>query len=118
MYETLNCDSFSKLKQYDQDFQNDAFRDVEMLSLSESSSDSEIEDDEEPAPTSHRMTTYSDSDEDEEPQQPNDGTQNSLLAVGSKHNRSFVVRGNRIGVFKQNDDDQLEFATTIKFIKC
>jgi len=37
---------------------------------------------------------------------------NSLLAVGSK-DRSFVVKGNKIGVFK-HDGDELEFSTTIK----
>lgn len=38
---------------------------------------------------------------------------NSQLAIGYKFDRSFVVRGNRIGVFKHTDDDKLEFATTI-----
>jgi WD40 repeat protein len=45
-----------------------------------------------------------------------DQSQNSLLAVGYKHNRSFVVRGNRIGVFRHTDDEALEFATTINNI--
>ncbi|KAJ2519456.1 Vacuolar import and degradation protein 27 [Coemansia sp. RSA 2049] len=41
---------------------------------------------------------------------------NSRLAVGYKHGRSFVVRGNRIGVFKHTDDDKIEFDTTINQI--
>ncbi|RKP39263.1 VID27 cytoplasmic protein-domain-containing protein [Dimargaris cristalligena] len=44
---------------------------------------------------------------------PRTKTKNSLLAVGYKHDRSFVVRGNKIGVFRHTDDDGLEFDTTI-----
>ncbi|KAN0061049.1 Vacuolar import and degradation protein 27 [Thecaphora frezii] len=41
---------------------------------------------------------------------------NSQLAVGYKFDRSFVVRGNQIGVFKHTDDNRLEFDTTINKI--
>ncbi|KAJ1678793.1 Vacuolar import and degradation protein 27, partial [Spiromyces aspiralis] len=41
---------------------------------------------------------------------------NSQLAVGYQHDRSFVLRGNQIGVFKHTDDDRLEFDTTINRI--
>ncbi|PWN86561.1 VID27-domain-containing protein [Acaromyces ingoldii] len=41
---------------------------------------------------------------------------NSQLTVGYKFDRSFVIRGNRIGVFKHTEDDQLEFATTINSV--
>ncbi|KAJ1966103.1 Vacuolar import and degradation protein 27 [Dipsacomyces acuminosporus] len=44
------------------------------------------------------------------------GEKNSMLAVGYKHNRSFVVRGNRIGVFRHTEDDQIKFDTTINRI--
>lgn len=43
----------------------------------------------------------------------NPGVHNSQLAVGYKNNRSFVVRGDKIGVFKHTDDDQLEFSAAI-----
>jgi hypothetical protein len=43
----------------------------------------------------------------------NTKTKNSQLAVGYKHNRSFVVRGDKIGVFKHTDEDKLEFSATI-----
>ncbi|KAJ1750097.1 Vacuolar import and degradation protein 27 [Coemansia sp. RSA 1821] len=39
--------------------------------------------------------------------------ENSKLAVGYKHGRSFVVRGSRIGVFKHTDGDDIVFDTTI-----
>lgn len=46
-----------------------------------------------------------------------DGEQNSLLAVGQAHNRSFVVRGATVGVFKQTNDDELEYVETFTPIK-
>jgi hypothetical protein len=36
-----------------------------------------------------------------------DANQNSALAVGYKSNRSFVVRGDKIGVFRHTRDDGL-----------
>lgn len=44
------------------------------------------------------------------------GEANSALAVGYKSDRAFVVRGDKIGVFKHTDDDRLEFATAINRI--
>ncbi|KAF9193546.1 hypothetical protein BGZ51_009541 [Haplosporangium sp. Z 767] len=44
-----------------------------------------------------------------------DNSKNSQLAVGYK-DRSFVLRGNKIGVFSHNDRDGLDFNTTIKNI--
>jgi len=40
-----------------------------------------------------------------------------LLAVGAKHDRSFVVRGSKIGVFKHTEDNHLEFATNISKVQ-
>ncbi|KAJ2351585.1 Vacuolar import and degradation protein 27, partial [Coemansia sp. RSA 2611] len=39
-----------------------------------------------------------------------------MLAVGYKHDRSFVVRGSRIGVFRHGENDGIEFDTTISRI--
>ncbi|KAJ2346645.1 Vacuolar import and degradation protein 27, partial [Coemansia sp. RSA 2671] len=44
------------------------------------------------------------------------GAKNSMLAVGYKHDRSFVVRGSRIGVFRHGENDGIEFDTTISRI--
>lgn len=57
-----------------------------------------------------------DEDEDEAEHLGNDGKVNSLLAVGAKVDRSFVVRGDKIGVFKHTPDNQLEFSTAINKI--
>ncbi|KAJ1956109.1 Vacuolar import and degradation protein 27, partial [Linderina pennispora] len=42
--------------------------------------------------------------------------ENSMLSVGYKNDRSFVVRGTKIGVFKHTDGDQMLFDTTINSI--
>ena len=54
-----------------------------------------------------------DEEEDDVALRDEDGNVNSLLAVGHKTDRSFVVRGNKIGVFKHTPDNQLEFNTSI-----
>ncbi|KAG0343285.1 hypothetical protein BG000_000004 [Podila horticola] len=46
----------------------------------------------------------------------NDGAENSELAVGYK-DRSFVVRGSKVGVFGYGKSDGLKFQTTIKNLK-
>ncbi|KAF9217590.1 hypothetical protein BGZ59_002701 [Podila verticillata] len=46
----------------------------------------------------------------------NDGTKNSELAVGYK-DRSFVVRGSKVGVFGYGKSDGLKFHTTIKKLR-
>jgi hypothetical protein len=43
------------------------------------------------------------------------GVKNSNLAVGTVSDRSYVVRGSRLGVFK-HDGDGLKYTTTIKNI--
>ncbi len=41
------------------------------------------------------------------------GERNSNLAVGHVSDRTFVVRGNRIGVFKYGEENSLQFVTSI-----
>jgi hypothetical protein len=38
---------------------------------------------------------------------------NSALAVGYRHNRSFVLRGNELAVYSQDADNRMHFETTI-----
>lgn len=63
---------------------------------------------------------YGDSDTDEDSEGEDQvaplGPKNQALAVGFNHDRSFVVRGNDIGVFTHTDDDQLKFSTAIRKI--
>lgn len=139
MWETLNEEKWEKSKPDEQRYAVDAYEDdVEMSSVGDPESDSEAEaeravdryvrDDDEDA----REASASLMDEEEEteddagnvgdapatmPVEANDHDKNSQLAVGYKFDRSFVVRGNRIGVFKHTEDDQLEFATTISNVR-
>lgn len=56
-------------------------------------------------------------DEEEEVSEQDKNAKNSALAVGYKYDRSFVVRGSQIGVFKHTPDNRLKFSTTIKNVK-
>lgn len=46
-----------------------------------------------------------DADDEDAPQPPLSGDRNSQLMVGYKGDRSYVVRGNNIGVFNHNSQD-------------
>ncbi|KAG9971114.1 VID27-domain-containing protein, partial [Aureobasidium melanogenum] len=59
----------------------------------------------------------SDESEDDVITRDEDGNVNSQLAVGYKHDRSFVVRGSKIGVFKHTPDNHLEFSTNISKVE-
>ncbi|KAI9136876.1 VID27 cytoplasmic protein-domain-containing protein [Paraphysoderma sedebokerense] len=109
LFEVMNQESFSKLKEDDQSYvmkgvysEDVEMEDAERLDDDEEQSDenvSEEEDEEE---------YYSDS----ETEGPKGSSKNSLLDISHLHHRSFVVRGDKIGVFKQTPSS-LEFKTTI-----
>ncbi|CAO1624978.1 unnamed protein product [Parajaminaea phylloscopi] len=142
MWETLNEEKWEKaVKSDDQQYVVDAYEDdVEMSNVEDSDADSDAEaeravdryvrDDDRDAREASASLDQLD-EEDEEPEEDaknigdvpagmptisGDHDENTQLAVGYKFDRSFVVRGNRIGVFKHNEDDQLEFATTINSV--
>ena len=104
------------------------FQDDVEMSQSDKEEDEEEEEEEEGEEEEDEDELFSDEgegsyDEDEDEQEENphdtfkqDTAKNSQLAVGFK-DRSYVVRGDKIGVFKHNERDGLDFATTIKNIK-
>ena len=55
-------------------------------------------------------------DEDDLPPALAKGDRNSQLTVGYKGDRSYVVRGNNIGVFNQDSDRQVKYYATISNI--
>lgn len=55
-------------------------------------------------------------DEDDLPPALAKGERNSQLTVGYKGDRSYVVRGNNIGVFNQDSDRQVKYYATISNI--
>lgn len=99
LYESLTNSLFSKVNAADQSYLCHAYQDVAMQSASEEEEDEEVD--------SPKVIG-----EDEMAAGSTSGIKNSHLAIGYKNDRSFVVRGNRIGVFK-NTQDSLEFSTTI-----
>ncbi|KAI1315063.1 hypothetical protein EDD11_001356 [Mortierella claussenii] len=118
MYEALNQQSWEKVPAVDQEYMIKTYQDVEMTDSEHEESDEDQEEevysDEEEDDDNDE---YDDDEDEEDEQEPdsfqNDTAMNSQLAVGYK-DRSFVVRGNKIGVFKHNDRDGLDFSTTIK----
>lgn len=44
------------------------------------------------------------------------GERNSQLTIGYKGDRSYVVRGNNIGVFNRDSDNQVKYYATISKI--
>lgn len=66
--------------------------------------------------TGLRKENFSDSEDEEEESKKNyfKGSGNKNLTISYKNNNSYVTRGNKIGVFKTNDDDELEFTTAIE----
>lgn len=108
-------------KAVDQDYVLDAFNDLVLEDNlrddqreAEAAEEDEEEEDYEDANDGQRSEHYdTDEDEDEVEIRDKDGKVNSQLAVGAKVDRSFVVRGDKIGVFKHTPDNHLEFSTSI-----
>lgn len=119
IWEKLNETKWAKIQEKEREYVLDAFGDLNMEDapledLEEEDEEDEEEDEEELEDDRARDEEY-DSDEDEDSTFPKnaDGEVNSQLAVGYKHDRSFVVRGSKIGVFKHTENNRLEFATNI-----
>lgn len=119
LWEHLNKMKWGKAKDTDRDYVMEAFQDMTMKDAPdeehEVEEEEEEEEEEEYESANDQRSEHYDSDESEEDVEtgPKDGAENSQLAVGYKHDRSFVVRGNKIGVFKHTADNQLQFSTTI-----
>jgi hypothetical protein len=118
IWEHNNQTKWVNLKDNDQDYIMEAFQDLQMTDALEEEEEESEEEDHDNAPR-HASEEY-DSDEsfdDESKNAPKDGNVNSQLAVGHRHDRAFVVRGSKIGVFKHNDDNQLQFVTNISKVQ-
>lgn len=67
-----------------------------------------------PAEDSEEEDQATGEEEDEFPEEFANGDKNSQLAVGFKGDRSYVVRGNNIGVFRHSpDEEQVKYYATI-----
>lgn len=120
LWEQLNEIKWTKSTDDDRQYVLDAFQDLTMEDAENAAKDGDEEEEEvdETDDLSQRSEQY-DSDEsaDDVVTKPDDGNTNSQLAVGYKHDRSFVVRGSKIGVFKHTPNNNLEFSTNISKVE-
>ena len=114
LWEQLNETKWKKVDKDDQQYVLDAFQDLQMQDApTEEDEEEEIVEDD-----GARSEHYdSDESEDDVVVRDNDGNVNSKLVVGYKHDRSFVVRGSKIGVFKHTPNNNLEFSTNISKVE-
>jgi hypothetical protein len=118
LWEQLNEQKWSKVKERERQYVLDAFEDLKMDDAPIEEEEEEDLESEEPDDDRPRSEHYdSEEEEDDVETQPQDGNTNSGLAVGYKHDRSFVVRGSKIGVFKHAPNNNLEFSTNISKVE-
>lgn len=124
LWEQLNEMKWVKVKEDDRDYVLDAFQDLTMedsppeggeTAEEEQEEEEEEQEEEDDAQRSEHYDT--DEEQDDVVTRPDDGNVNSQLAVGYKHDRSFVVRGSKIGVFKHTPNNNLEFSTNISKVE-
>ncbi|MCJ1307749.1 hypothetical protein MMC25_001397 [Agyrium rufum] len=118
LWEQLNETKWTKSKDDDRQYVLDAFQDLTMEDAEAAQQEEEEEEVEEIDNDGQRSEHYdSDEEDDDVRTHEEDGNVNSQLAVGYKHDRSFVVRGSKIGVFKHTPNNQLEFSTNISKVE-
>ncbi|KAI1431055.1 VID27 cytoplasmic protein [Xylaria sp. CBS 124048] len=112
LWEQLNEQKWARVKEQERQYVLDAFEDLKMEDAPpiEEEEEEGADDDDDDKRSEHYD---SDEEEDDVETQPHDDEHNSALAVGYKNDRSFVVRGSKIGVFKHRPNDRLEFSTNI-----
>lgn len=113
LWEQLNEIKWNKNK--DQDYVVEAFNDLTMEDAPDEEEEYEDAEDGDDGQKSEHYDT--DEEEDDVDTRDDDGNVNSQLAVGYKHDRSFVVRGSKIGVFKHTPNNNLEFSTNISKVE-
>lgn len=117
LWEQLNEMKWEKIKEKEREYVTEAFADLAMEDVPEE--DEEEEEEEEEEDDNRPRSEHYDSDEEQDDVETDDrsGPANSQLAVGYKHDRSFVVRGSKIGVFKHTANNNLEFSTNISKVQ-
>jgi hypothetical protein len=117
LWEQLNEIKWTKNTDADREYVLETFQDLTMEDVKPD--DEEEEEDSQDLEDDTRRSEQYDSDEEEDDlvTKPDDGNVNSQLAVGYKDDRSFVVRGSKIGVFKHTPNNHLEFSTNISRVE-
>ncbi|KAF8845879.1 VID27-domain-containing protein [Paxillus ammoniavirescens] len=112
-WETLHRTPWTKIKADEQAYvMSSTTEDVEMRDVEDEEEDeeevlSELDPEEEPS------EDEDEEDEDASPLPTLSGERNSRLTIGYKGDRSYVVRGNNIGVFSHSGDNQVKYFATI-----
>ncbi|KAG1752734.1 VID27 cytoplasmic protein-domain-containing protein [Suillus paluster] len=115
LWETLHGIAFRKAKPDEQAYViSSTTEDVEMRDV-EDEVDDEEEVESELDPDEEASEEEEEDEEDDSPPQLQ-GERNSQLTIGYKGDRSYVVRGNNIGVFSHSRDDQVKYYATISKI--
>ncbi|KAF7775973.1 hypothetical protein Agabi119p4_4366 [Agaricus bisporus var. burnettii] len=118
IYETLHQTPWGKLKEDEQRYVMSSTEDVVMKDVQD-----EDEEDEEDEVLDELEVDKESDEEDDEVQEDEEGLppllrgeRNSQLTVGYKGDRSYVVRGNNIGVFNHSNDASIKYYATISKI--
>ncbi|KAJ7228629.1 VID27 cytoplasmic protein-domain-containing protein [Mycena pura] len=114
LWETLYQMAWGKIKPDEQNYIMSGTEDVVMQDVS----DEEVEEEEiqsELEPDASDSEEEEVEDEDQPPALPK-GDYNSQLTVGYKGDRSYVVRGSKIGFFTRGDDHAMKYGGTIDAI--
>ena len=120
LWETKNKEAFYKLKQEDSEFLFHSYTHPMEIDDEDRSSDSSSDSD-----TEHYSDVYSEHELVGDPELEERAGSNQHLAIGYKNNRTFVSRGQSIGVFRSSSEsanfagkeDDLKFVTTIKSVQ-
>lgn len=112
IWEKLNETKWAKIQEKEREYVLDSMGDLTMEDAPPVEEEEEEEEEDEVDDEGIRSDAY-DSEEDEQDEDKDDREMNSQLAVGYKHDRSFVVRGSKIGVFSHTNDNRLKFSTNI-----
>lgn len=124
LWESTNKTKWIKVKEDERNYLADSFRDLHVdeadIDAIPEEDEEDYEEDEQEHSTGLRQGNaeedYSDDEDYDEIEKMGGKGKNSQLTVGHKSDRTFVVRDNKLGVFKQTTDNELEFQTTIENI--
>ncbi|KAF7352740.1 hypothetical protein MVEN_01240200 [Mycena venus] len=113
LWETLYQTAWGKIKPDEQNYIMSANDDVEMQDVSDE--EEEEEEIQSELGVDEPSDSEEESEEDEEDQPPPlaKGEHNSQLTVGYKGDRSYVVRGSKIGYFTRGSDHTMKYGGTI-----
>jgi VID27 C-terminal WD40-like domain/VID27 N-terminal region/VID27 PH-like domain len=119
LWEQLHETKWGKVTESDREYVFEAFNDLTMDDAPQEEDEDEEESDDEEEDASKPRSEHYDTDESEDNVEltDKDGNVNSQLAVGTSNDRSYVIRGSKIGVFKHDPNGHLEFSTNISQVR-